>query len=94
MAHRSTIVYWECVAQELGAWKGETWLLWSGPPGEEGSQIIFDFQDGDYRKFIKSLPRFKDGEVYTGRLSFVPAAPRKAKKSSGDATVESDEAED
>ena len=80
MAHRTKPVYWQCLLQEYNKWEGKRWLIWSGHPDDEDSQILFDFEDKDYRKFFKGLPLFKDGALLAGRLTFDKAkAPKRGK---------------
>jgi len=80
VAHRSKVLYWQCMSEAYGKWQAERWLLWDGYPDDEGSQVLMDFTDSDYRQFFKGLPSFKDDAIFVGRMAFEKAkAPKRGK---------------
>jgi len=80
VAHRSKALYWQCMSQAYGKWQADRWLLWDGHPDDEGSQVIMDFADGEYRQYFKGLPPFKDDAIFAGRMAFEKAkAPKRGK---------------
>ena len=80
MAHRTKPVYLQCMSQEYGKWQSNRWLVWSGHPDDDGSQVLMEFDDKEYRKYMKSLPPFVEDKLYTARWSFtVGAAPKRGK---------------
>lgn len=73
-------MYWQCIEQKWGGLKFRKWVLWLGHPEDDDSEIYFEFEEKEYRKVIKALPKFKAGEIFTGRMTFVEAnAPRRQK---------------
>lgn len=80
MAHRSKIMWWQCVENEAFGYRSRRWIIYDGPPEDEKSEIYHELDEKDYRPFIKGLPKFEPGKVFTGRMTFTPATPRKRKK--------------
>jgi hypothetical protein len=81
MAHRSRVMYWQCVGHKWGDKVYKRWYLWLGHPDDDDSEVMFDFEESEYRKVIKGLPIFKDGEIFTARLTFASAkAPKRKEK--------------
>ena len=83
MAHRSRALFWQCVEQDWGGTKFRKWVVYDGHPDDDDSEVIYEFDDKEYRKYIKGLPRFKAGEILTARMAFVPGQARR-KKSGAD----------
>jgi len=54
------------------------WIVYNGPPDDLESEVIYELDDKEYRKYVKGLPLFKKDAVFTARMAFVPATAKKA----------------